>query len=154
MSREKLVKYYISLYKNYPLAFIEDGFGEDDIEGWQGLKLGVRNQEPGIIIVGDDLTATNPERIKMAKDKDLCNGVIIKLNQIGTVTEAVIASNLAKNFGWKVVVSHRSGETTDDFIADFAVGVGADFIKTGAPAGGERVAKYNRLLEIEEELQK
>jgi len=150
LSQEKLVKYYINLNKNYPLAFIEDGFGEDDETGWQKLESGIRNQESGIIVVGDDLTVTNPERIKMANQEKLCNGVIIKPNQIGTVTETIMAVNLAKSFSWKIIVSHRSGETTDDFIADFAVGVGADFIKTGAPAGGERVAKYNRLLEIEE----
>jgi enolase len=84
----------------------------------------------------------------------LCNGVILKINQIGTVTEAIEAAKLAKSFGWKIMVSHRSGETNDDFIADFTVGIGADFIKAGAPARGERVAKYNRLLKIEEEISK
>ncbi|MDO8524428.1 MAG: enolase [bacterium] len=153
-SPKKLADYYLKLYHNYPIAFIEDGFGQDDLTGWRGLESGIKNQELGIIVVGDDLTATNPERIKMAQEKNLCNAVIIKLNQIGSVTEAINAANLAKSFNWKVIVSHRSGETNDDFIADFAVGIGADFIKTGAPAGGERVAKYNRLLEIEKELLK
>jgi enolase len=88
----------------------------------------------------------------MAKEKGLCNAIIVKINQIGTVTEAIEAAKLAKSFGWKIMVSHRSGETIDDFISDFAVGISADFIKSGAPARGERVAKYNRLLKIEEEL--
>ena len=95
---------------------------------------------------------TNPARIKQARQKKACNGLLLKINQIGTVTEAIEAAKLAKSFGWKIMVSHRSGETNDDFIADFAVGIGADFIKAGAPARGERVAKYNRLLRIEEEL--
>ena len=104
------------------------------------------------MIIGDDLLATNPERIKLAKKKNACNGAIIKPNQIGTVSEAIEAAKLAKSYSWKIMVSHRSGETNDDFIADFAVGIGADFIKAGAPARGERVAKYNRLLRIEEEI--
>ena len=102
------------------------------------------------MIIGDDLLATNAGRIKEAQGKNACNATIIKLNQIGTVTEAMEATELAKSFGWKIMVSHRSGETNDDFIADFAVGIEADFIKAGAPARGERVAKYNRLLKIEE----
>jgi enolase len=104
------------------------------------------------VIIGDDLTVTNPERIKLAYKKKACNAVIIKPNQIGTLTEAIEAVKLAKSFGWKIMVSHRSGETNDDFISDLAVGISADFIKAGAPARGERVAKYNRLLKIEEEL--
>ena len=98
------------------------------------------------------MTVTNPKRIREAYEKKACDGVIIKPNQIGTITEAIEAVKLAKSFGWKIIVSHRSGETCDDFIADFAVGVEADFIKTGAPSRGERVAKYNRLLKIEEEI--
>jgi enolase len=106
-------------------------------------------------VIGDDLTVTNPKRIKMVKEKwELCNAIIVKINQIGTVSEAIEALKLAKSFGWKIIVSHRSGETTDDFISDFAVGIGADFIKAGAPARGERVVKYNRLLKIEEEISK
>jgi enolase len=90
----------------------------------------------------------------MAKEKNACNSMILKINQIGTITGALEAAKLAKDFGWKIIVSHRSGETNDDFISDLAVGIGADFIKAGAPARGERVAKYNRLLRIEEELRK
>ncbi len=153
--REKLAKYYLSLVKKYPLLLgIEDPFGENDWEGWSNFYLKIKKKKKGFIIIGDDLLVTNPKRIKMAQKKKVCNGAIIKINQIGTLSQAISAVRLAQSFGWKIVVSHRSGETTDDFIADFAVGVGADFIKTGAPARGERVVKYNRLLEIEEELKK
>ena len=107
-----------------------------------------------ITIIGDDLTTTNIKRIKEAKAKNACNGVIIKPNQIGTVTGAIEAAKLAKSYNWKIIVSHRSGETMDDFISDLAVGIGADFIKSGSPSQPERMAKYNRLLEIENELHK
>ncbi|MBI1866569.1 MAG: enolase [Candidatus Staskawiczbacteria bacterium] len=107
-----------------------------------------------ISIIGDDLTTTNIKKIKEAHNKSACNGVILKLNQIGTVSETIEASKLAKSFGWKTIVSHRSGETMDDFIADLAVGIGADFIKSGSPAKDERMVKYSRLLEIERELHK
>lgn len=90
--------------------------------------------------------------MKVAKEKEACNAMILKINQIGTVSESLEAAKLAKSYGWKIMVSHRSGETNDDFIADFACGIGADYIKTGAPARGERLAKYNRLAKIEEEL--
>ncbi len=146
-SAKELLKYYSNLIKKYPIIAIEDPFAEDD---WPGFKE-ITNQEL-ISVIGDDLTVTNLERIKQAKERNACNGIIIKPNQIGTVTEAIRAAKLAKSFGWKVMVSHRSAETNDDFIADFSVGIGADFIKAGAPARGERVAKYNRLLRIEEEL--
>lgn len=149
-SGEKLAEYYLKLIKNYPIKGIEDPFSQDDFKSWQSFTWSFKLQTSNIIIIGDDLLATNPERIKMAKEKGLCNGAIIKINQIGTVTEAIESAKLAQSFGWKIMVSHRSGETTDDFIADFAVGIGADFIKSGAPARGERVAKYNRLLKIEE----
>ena len=149
-SREGLMRYYEKLIKNYPILGLEDPFAEDDLEAWQiaNGKLQMAN----LLIVGDDLTVTNPRRIKMAKEKETCNSIILKINQIGTVTEALEAAKLAKEFGWKTIVSHRSGETNDDFISDLAVGIGADFIKTGAPARGERIAKYNRLLKIEEEI--
>ena len=104
------------------------------------------------VVIGDDLLATNPKRLKEAIKKSACSGVLIKPNQIGTVSETVAVIKLAKKHQMAVIVSHRSGETNDDFIADFAVGLGADFIKSGAPARGERVAKYNRLLEIEKEI--
>jgi enolase len=148
---EELVKYYLKLIKKYPTESIEDPFAEDDFKSWQKFRSKLKSQKSKILIIGDDLTVTNLERIKMAKEKDLCNAVLIKINQIGTVTETIEAVKLARKFNWKVMISHRSGETTDDFISDFAVGTLADFIKAGAPARGERVAKYNRLLKIESE---
>jgi enolase len=151
-TKEGLLNFYEELIKNYPIIGIEDPFAEDDFEGWKSLNFKFQTSDFKLLIIGDDLLVTNPKRIEMAKEKGLCNGVIIKINQTGTVTEAIEATKLAKSYGWKIVVSHRSGETNDDFIADFAVGVGADFIKAGAPARGERVAKYNRLLEIEKEI--
>ena len=161
-TREGLLNYYFELLKKYPIISLEDPFSQDDFEGFSEItkKIGEK-----ITIFGDDLLATNIERIKLAKEKNLCNGLILKPNQIGTITEMLEAARLAKSFGpegpppkfgggygtgWKIMVSHRSGETTDDFISDLAVGISADFIKAGAPARGERVAKYNRLLEIEE----
>ena len=105
-----------------------------------------------MVIVGDDLLATNIKRVEKAIQEKACNAAIIKPNQIGTITETLKVVKVTKDAGWKVVVSHRSGETNDSFISDFAVGVGADYIKSGAPARGERVAKYNRLAAIETEL--
>jgi len=145
-TRKKLLNFYSNLIKKYPIIGIEDPFAEDDFESWQKFK------PKNFLAIGDDLLVTNPERIKIAKEKDLCNGLLLKINQIGTITKALEAAKLAKSYGWKIMVSHRSGETTDDFIADFAVGISADFIKSGAPARGERVVKYNRLLKIEEEI--
>jgi enolase len=153
-TREGLLSFYEDLIKKHPIIGLEDPFDQDDFEGWQKLTSNSDLQALNFVIIGDDLLVTNPERIKIAQEKNLCNGAIIKINQIGTVTEAIEAAELAKSYGWKIVVSHRSGETCDDFISDFAIGIGADFIKTGAPARGERVAKYNRLLEIEEEFKK
>ncbi len=148
-TKEGLLVFYQSFLKNYPIIFLEDPFSEEDWQGFQGItkELGER-----ITIVGDDLLTTNIERIKKAQDKKACSGLILKPNQIGTITETLEAVKLAKSFRWKIIVSHRSGDTCDDFISDLAVGIGADFIKAGAPARGERVAKYNRLLRIEEEL--
>ncbi|MBI2041954.1 MAG: phosphopyruvate hydratase [Candidatus Nealsonbacteria bacterium] len=141
--------YFENLIKKYSIIGLEDPFEENDWRNFQEIteKLGRE-----ITIIGDDLLATNPERIKEAHEKKACNGLLLKVNQIGTVSEAIEAAKLAGSYGWKIMVSHRSGETNDDFIADLAVGIGADYIKAGAPARGERVAKYNRLLRIEEEL--
>lgn len=156
IGKKEMLSRYQDWVKHYPILFLEDVFSQDDWEGWRranskfNASLGGRNSK--LLLVGDDLTVTNPNRIKMAKEKQACNGVIIKPNQIGTISETFEAVKLAKLFDWEIIVSHRSGETTDDFIADLAVGVGADFIKAGAPCRGERVSKYNRLLEIEEEL--
>ena len=143
------VKFYQNLIKRYPIIFIEDPFNEED---WESFEKIIAELGKKITIVGDDLLTTNINRIRLAYIKKACNGVIIKPNQIGTVTETLQAVKLAKLYKWKIIVSHRSGETLDDFIADLAVGVGADYIKSGAPARGERLAKYNRLLKIESEL--
>jgi len=148
-TRAGFLNFYQDLIKNYPILFLEDPFSEEDFEGFREITKKLSKK---IVVIGDDLLATNPGRIKKAKEEKACNGAIIKLNQIGTVSEALEAVKLAKSFGWKIMVSHRSGETLDDFISDFAVGISADFIKAGAPARGERVAKYNRLLRTEEEL--
>jgi len=141
--------YFQNLLTKYPIIGLEDPFGEDD---WANFRQITEKLGEKIIIIGDDLLVTNPEKIKMAQQEKACNGVIIKINQIGTVTEAIEAAKLAKNYKWKVFVKNRSGETNDDFFADFAVGVGAYGVMAGAPARGERVAKYNRLLRIAEEL--
>ena len=148
-TREELKKYYLNLISQYPILGLEDPFSEDD---WQGFSEITKEIGKKVMVIGDDLLVTNPKRIKTAKEKEAVNGMILKINQIGTVSEALEAVGLAKDFGWKIMISHRSGETNDDFIADFAVGIGADFIKAGAPARGERVVKYNRLLRIEEEI--
>jgi enolase len=141
-----LAQFYTQLISQFPqIAGLEDPFAEDDWNGWQNFSFtGMK--------IADDLTVTNPMRIREANEKKACNAMIVKINQIGTLTEAIEAAKLAKSFGWKTIVSHRSGETNDDFIADFAVGISADFIKSGAPARGERLAKYNRLTKIEEEI--
>ena len=151
-NQEELVNYYLDLIKKYHILGLEDPFAEDDFRGWEKLKLKIEKIKLKTLVIGDDLLATNSERIKMAKEKEFCNAAIIKINQIGTITEAIESVKLAKSFNWKIIVSHRSGETCDDFISDFAVGISAHFVKFGAPARGERVAKYNRLLKIEEEL--
>jgi len=149
LSSPRLLNFYQDIFRRYPILSIEDPFSENDFAGFKEAyeKLG-----KNVLIIGDDLLATNPERMKKAFDKKLCNGLLLKINQIGTITEAIQAAKLARTFGWKIMVSHRSGETNDDFIADLAVGISADFIKSGAPARGERLAKYNRLLKIEEEI--
>ncbi len=149
MTKSELLEFYEGLVKTFPIISIEDGFAESD---WQGFESIVRQMGKNIIVVGDDLTTTNINKIKEAHSKLACNGVILKLNQIGSVSETIQASNMAKSFGWKTIVSHRSGETMDNFIADLAVGLGADFLKAGSPAKPERMVKYQRLLEIEQEL--
>ena len=146
---EQLIERYEGWVGKYPIVSIEDGMAEDDWDNWQAMtdRLGQRVQ-----LVGDDLLTTNVTRIQKGIYLGASNAVLIKLNQIGTVTETLEAVNMAKGAGWGVVVSHRSGETEDTTIADLAVGTSAGQIKSGAPARGERTAKYNRLLRIEEEL--
>lgn len=151
LTAKEFLNFYKKIIQDFPILFIEDPFAEDDFEGFASIT---RIIEKKIFILGDDLITTNMERMRMAEEKKACSGMIIKPNQIGTVTEALEAAKLAKSYGWKILVSHRSGDTADSFISDLAVGIGADFIKAGAPARGERVAKYNRLLKIEEELKK
>ena len=148
-STQELVDFYSRLAKKYPIVSIEDGMAQDDWEGWSMMqnRLGRKLQ-----IVGDDLLVTNVQRIKKAVDGRSCNALLLKVNQIGTVTESIDAANLSFKSKWNVIVSHRSGETEDSFIADLAVGLGASQSKFGAPARSERTAKYNRLLRIEEEL--
>lgn len=146
---EEMIALYEDLAKRFPLVSIEDGLQEDDWEGWQSLtgRLG-----DGMQLVGDDLFVTNPKRIKCGIKLNAGNAVLIKVNQIGTLTEALDAIEMAQCAGYHTVISHRSGETEDAFIADLAIAVNAGQIKTGAPCRAERTAKYNRLLRIEEEL--
>jgi len=148
---EELFSFYALLVKKYPIIFLEDPFFEDDFDGFRKIRKELGGQ---IVVVGDDLLGTNFKRIQLAQEQNLCNGAIIKMDQAGTIWETLKAVKLCRDFHWKVIISHRSGETNDDFIADLAVGVGADFIKAGSPARGERVAKYNRLLEIENFIKK
>ncbi len=146
-----MVNYYIKWAASYPLISIEDGMAEDDWEGWQLLtqKLGGKVQ-----LVGDDLYVTNVERLSKGISLKASNSILIKPNQIGTLTETIAAIKMAQETGWMAVVSHRSGETEDTTIADLAVGLNTGQIKTGAPCRSERTAKYNRLLKIESELGK
>ena len=146
---DEMIALYEELIDEFPIVSIEDGLFEDDWESWQKLtaRLGERVQ-----LVGDDLFVTNPKRIKCGINLDAANAVLIKVNQIGTPTEALDAIEMAKNAGYHTVISHRSGETEDAFISDLAVAVNAGQIKTGAPCRAERTAKYNQLLRIEEEL--
>jgi len=149
LSSPEMVDYWADLAGRYPIVSIEDGLAEDDWEGWHLLteRLG-----DAVQLVGDDLLVTNTERIQRALDAEAANSVLIKLNQIGTLTETIEAISLARRAGWTAVVSHRSGETEDTTIADLVVAMGTGQIKTGAPSRSERVAKYNRLLRIEGEL--
>jgi len=149
ISGEQLADLYQSFVHDYPIVSIEDPFDQDDWAAWSHLTAKVGKE---VQIVGDDLTVTNPVRIGTAIEKQACNGLLLKVNQIGTVTESIQAALKAREGGWGVMVSHRSGETEDTFIADLVVGLGVGQIKTGAPCRSERLAKYNQLLRIEEEL--
>ncbi len=144
---QKLADKYAELVDGYPLVSIEDPFYEEDFENFARLNRKLANTQ----IVGDDLLVTNPKRVKKAIAMKSCSCLLLKINQIGTITEALEAARMAKNAGWNIMVSHRSGETEDSFIADLAVGIAAGQIKSGAPCRGERLAKYNQLLRIEEE---
>lgn len=151
-THDELVDFYKKLIKTFKIVSIEDGMAEDDWHGWSLLT-----KEVGIQIVGDDLLTTNIERIKKAVDRKACNALLLKINQIGTITESINSAKLAFNNGWNIVVSHRSGETMDTSIADIVVGlsgINTNQSKFGAPARGERTEKYNQLLRIEESLGK
>ena len=149
MTRQQLVNMWKKFADNYPILSLEDGMGENDWEGWALLTktLGQRLQ-----LVGDDLFVTNTQRLKTGIQKGVANAILIKVNQIGTLTETLDAIQMANRAGYTAVVSHRSGETEDTTIADLAVALNAGQIKTGAPSRTDRVAKYNQLLRIEEEL--
>lgn len=151
MRRDDLVAYYQLLTTTYPLLSIEDPFDEEDWQGFSNLQSRFEERSIGssVWIIGDDLLTTNIKRIKKAEELAAVNAVLIKPNQIGTVTETIQAVNLAKSYGWKIIVSHRSGETMDDFITDLSFGVGADGLKSGCPLQKERLVKYERLIEIE-----
>jgi enolase len=144
-----MIDYYEELCDKYPIISLEDGLAEDDWEGWVKLneRIGDRVQ-----LVGDDLFVTNTERLARGLDENAANSILIKLNQIGTLTETFDAIDMAQGSGWTAVVSHRSGETEDVTIADIVVAMGTGQIKTGAPSRTDRVAKYNQLLRIEEQL--
>ena len=149
LTSDQMIDYFEQLIKEYPVISIEDGLSEDDYEGWINLnkRLGDKIQ-----LVGDDLFVTNPKLLARGIKEKWCNAILIKLNQIGTVTETLEAINMAQENGYGIVVSHRSGETEDTYIADLAVGTNAGQIKTGSVSRSERIAKYNRLLRIEENI--
>ena len=149
LSSEELIDYYTSLVKKYPIVSIEDGLAEDDWEGWQKLNTALGSK---VQIVGDDLTVTNTVRLQRAIDEQVMNAILIKLNQVGTVSETINTIRLARKNGLATIVSHRSGETEDTFIADFSVAMGVGQMKTGSASRSERICKYNQLLRIEEEL--
>ena len=148
-SEDELIAYYGDLVDEFHLFSLEDGLHQDAWSGWAKLN---ETLGQSCLVVGDDLLSTNRERINQAIAKKACNAILVKPNQIGTISETVAVINLCRGQGWKIIVSHRSGETNDTFIADFSVGVLADHTKFGAPVRGERVAKYNRLLQIADEL--
>jgi len=149
MTAAQLGEFYIQLCKDFPIITIEDPFDQDDWDGWVDLtsKIGVETQ-----VVGDDLTVTNVTRVQTAIYKKACNSLLLKVNQIGSMSESITAVKMCKESGWGVMASHRSGETEDTTIADLAVGLSTGQIKTGAPCRSDRNAKYNQLLRIEEEL--
>ncbi|CAN2048127.1 enolase [Candidatus Magnetomoraceae bacterium gMMP-1] len=149
LNNKELVEYYVNLIDNYPIISIEDGLAENDWDGWKYMTDQVGNK---IQIVGDDVFVTNPAILKEGIKKGICNSILIKLNQIGTLTETIKTINIAKKAGYTTVISHRSGETEDTFIADLAVGVNAGQIKTGSLSRTDRICKYNQLIRIEENL--
>jgi enolase len=146
---DQMIRLYEDWLRQYPIVSIEDGLAESDWEGWQALTVSLGSR---VQLVGDDVFVTNPAILKRGIAENVANALLVKLNQIGTVTETLACMSEARAAGYGTVVSHRSGETADDFIADFTVATGASQLKAGAPCRGERVAKYNQLMRIEEEL--
>lgn len=146
LSSEQLASLYIDLCTKYPVVSLEDPFDQDDWAGWQALMARI---PPGVQVVGDDLTVTNPARIQRAIQTTACSALLLKINQIGSITESLRAARMAMDAGWNVMVSHRSGETEDTFIADLATALGCGQLKSGAPCRSERLAKYNRLVRLE-----
>ncbi len=153
-SSAEMAAYWTGWTEKYPIVSIEDGMAEDDWAGWKQLtqSVGSKSSKKKIQLVGDDLFVTNTERLSRGINEGIANAILIKLNQIGTVTETIDAIELARKAGYKSIISHRSGETEDTFIADLAVATAAGQIKTGSASRTDRIAKYNQLLRIEEEL--
>lgn len=149
MTPDQLTDLYENLVNKYPIKSIEDPFDQDDFSAYVKMTARLGNR---VQIVGDDLLVTNPKRVQTGIDKKLVNALLLKVNQIGSVTESIEASNMSQRAGWGVMVSHRSGETEDNFIGDLVVGLGTGEIKSGAPCRSDRLAKYNQILRIEEEL--
>ena len=149
MSTDLLISYYSDLVRDYPIMSIEDPLDQRDFEGWTKLTSRIGDR---VMLVGDDFFVTNTERLKMGIEAGAANAILIKPNQIGTLSETMDVIHLAKDAGYRFILSHRSGETEDTTIADIAVALNAPFIKSGAPCRSERVAKYNRLLRIESAL--
>jgi len=152
LSGDELIDLYLNWAKRYPIMSLEDGLEEDDWPGWRELSSKFKVQSSKLLIVGDDLLVTNVKRLKRAIKEKAANGILIKPNQIGTLTETLECIKVAKENGFKTVISHRSGETTDTFISDLAVGTNSEYIKSGSLSRGERICKYNRLMEIEEKI--
>jgi enolase len=149
LGSQEMVRYLADLVDRFPIVSIEDGMAEDDWDGWKNLTEQIGGK---IQLVGDDLFVTNTERLQEGIDKGVANSILIKVNQIGTVSETLDAIDLARRNGYTSIISHRSGESEDTFIADLAVATGAGQIKTGSASRTDRIAKYNQLLRIEEEL--
>ncbi len=153
-SPEEMVEYWAKWIEKYPIVSLEDGMAEDDWSGWKALtqSVGTKSSKKKIQLVGDDLFVTNTARLSRGIKEGIANAILIKLNQIGTVTETIDAIEMARKAGYSSIISHRSGETEDTFIADLAVATAAGQIKTGSASRTDRIAKYNQLLRIEEEL--
>lgn len=149
LSQDETIDLYKNMVDNYPIVSIEDPFDQDDFVAYQKMTALMGDK---VQIVGDDLLVTNPKRVQQGIDQKWCNALLLKVNQIGSVTESIEASNMSQAAGWGVMVSHRSGETEDNFIGDLVCGLGTGEIKSGAPCRSDRLAKYNQILRIEEEL--